>query len=140
MVMINQDYSIKLVYYISFVDLDDDVPPFMVYFGLRGERNHPVSGRNYWFRSNMTRESILSTSDSIIGHNNPLISLGSDAFIEQIETCMHQLILWKLSKSKLIIIICNAAHTTYSFVSSLDSETGLITLKTPGPGKLTLLS
>ena len=93
MVMINQDYSIKLVYYISFVDLDDDVPPFMVYFGLRGERNHPVSGRNYWFRSNMTRESILSTSDSIIGHNNPLISLGSDAFIEQIETCMHQLIL-----------------------------------------------
>ena len=93
MVMINQDYSIKLVYYISFVDLDDDVPPFMVYFGLRGKRNHPVSGRNYWFRSNMTRESILSTSDSIISHNNPLISLGSDAFIEQIETCMHQLIL-----------------------------------------------
>ena len=76
----------------AFVDLDN-IPCFAIYYGLRGERNPPIEGRKYWFWTNMLQESVLSTSNeypSDISPDNPLITLGSDAFLDKIETCMHR--------------------------------------------------
>ena len=43
-----------------------------------------------------------------------------------------------LPKSNLIHYVCNAAHINYSIISSLDAETGMVTLNIPGTGNIPL--
>ena len=87
---------------VVFILLIDPDMPFVIYYGLRGHRKYPVHDRNYWFRTNMTQISVLTTRQDYddtdttadleeynyrLLPQNPLSMLGNDVFLEKIETC-----------------------------------------------------
>ena len=94
-------FTLILCNYIVCILLIDLDMPFVIYYGLRGQRKYPVHGRNYWFRTNMTQASVLmirqdyEDTDVIADPEeynyrllpqNPLCVLGNDVFLEKIET------------------------------------------------------